>query len=171
MPATRRAILATGLLAAGANTSMKVVVDADRLTGTSPLNDLRSPDGLAWSGNYLYVQEDRSVPAGTAAGNFGSQEASIWKVDAITGTKQRWAQIDRTAVPTAYGQSDSAPTDIGSWESSGVFDVSAMYGASTGSYFLADVQAHSLTNGNIVGSHYLTEGGQIDLIQVAPPLV
>ncbi len=160
-----------GLLAAGANTSMKVVVDADRLTGTRPLNDLRNPDGLAWSGNYLYVQEDRSVPAGTAAGNFGSQEASIWKVDAITGTKQRWAQIDRTAVPTAYGQSDSAPTDIGNWESSGVFDVSAMYGASTGSYFLADVQAHSLTNGNIVGSHYLTEGGQIDLIKVAPPLV
>jgi len=160
-----------GLLATGANTSMKVVVDADRLTGTRPLNDLRNPDGLAWSGNFLYVQEDRSVPAGTAAGNFGSQEASIWKVDAITGTKQRWAQIDRTAVPTAYGQSDSAPTDIGNWESSGVFDVSAMYGASTGSYFLADVQAHSLTNGNIVGSHYLTEGGQIDLIQVAPPLV
>jgi|688.fasta_scaffold78282_3 hypothetical protein len=157
-----------GLLAAGANTSMKVLVDGDRLTGTSALNGLRNPDGLAWSGNSLYVQEDRSVPAGTAAGNFGSQEASIWKVDAITGTRQRWAQIDRSAVPTAYGQSDSVPTDIGNWESSGIFDVSAMYGASTGSYFLADVQAHSLTNGNLVGSQYLTEGGQIDLIRVAP---
>jgi hypothetical protein len=161
---------ANGLLASGANTSMKVLVDDDRLTGISALNGLRNPDGLAWSGNSLYVQEDRSVPAGTAAGNFGSQEASIWKVDAITGTRQRWAQIDRTAVPTAYGQSDSVPTDIGNWESSGIFDVSAMYGASAGSYFLADVQAHSITNGNLVGSQYLTEGGQIDLIGVAPTL-
>jgi hypothetical protein len=45
-----------------------------------------------------------------------------------------------------------------------------MYGASAGSYFLADVQAHSITNGNLVGSQYLTEGGQIDLIGVAPTL-
>jgi hypothetical protein len=43
-----------------------------------------------------------------------------------------------------------------------------MYGAPAGSFFLADVQAHSLNNGNLVGSQYLTEGGQIDLIQVAP---
>ena len=160
---------ANGLLASGANTSsLRVVVDGDRLTGTTRQTQLRNPDGLAWSGQNLYVQEDRSLPAGIADGNFGSQEASIWKVDAITGKKQRWAQIDRSAVPTAYGQSDSAPTDIGNWESSGVFDVSAMYGAQAGSYFLANVQAHSLSNGNLVGSHYLTEGGQIDLIRVIP---
>jgi hypothetical protein len=69
-------------------------------------------------------------------------------------------------VPTVYGQTDSAVTDIGNWESSGIHDVSSLYGASAGSYFLADVQAHSLTNGNIVGGHYLSEGGQIDLIKV-----
>jgi hypothetical protein len=108
------------------------------------------------------------LPAGTADGSFGSQEASIWKMDAVTGKKQRWAQIDRNAVPTAYGQSDSAPTDIGNWESSGVFDVSTLYGAATGSVFLANVQAHSIRDGNLVGSQYLTEGGQIDLIQVVP---
>ena len=158
-----------GLLATGPNTtSLRVVDDSDRLTGVSRQSHLRNPDGLAWSGQHLYVQEDRSLPNGTADGSFGSQEASIWKVDAVTGQKQRWAQIDRSAVPTAYGQSDSAPTDIGNWESSGVFDVSAMYGAPAGSFFLANVQAHSLNNGNLVGSHYLTEGGQIDLIQVMP---
>jgi hypothetical protein len=49
-----------------------------------------------------------------------------------------------------------------------VFDVSTLYGAAAGSVFLANVQAHSLNNGNLVGSQYLTEGGQIDLIQVGP---
>lgn len=156
-----------GLLASGANTSLRVVADADRLTGTTRQTGLRNPDGLAWSANgSLYVQEDRSLLGGTADGRFGSQEASIWKVDSITGDAVRWAQIDRSAVPTAYGQSDSLPTDIGNWESSGILDVSSLYGAAAGSYFLSDVQAHSITNGNIVGGHYLGEGGQINLIQV-----
>jgi len=160
-----------GLLASGANTSLRVVADADRLTGTARQGGIRNPDGLAWSANgSLYVQEDRSLLNGTADGRFGSQEASIWKVDSITGDAVRWAQIDRSAVPTAYGQSDSAPTDIGNWESSGILDVSSLYGAAAGSYFLSDVQAHSLTNGNIVGGHYLGEGGQINLIQVVPTI-
>ena len=148
-----------------------MVADADRLTGTARQGGIRNPDGLAWSANgSLYVQEDRSLLNGTADGRFGSQEASIWKVDSITGDAVRWAQIDRSAVPTAYGQSDSAPTDIGNWESSGILDVSSLYGAAAGSYFLSDVQAHSLTNGNIVGGHYLGEGGQINLIQVVPTI-
>lgn len=114
------------------------------------------------------MQEDRSLPNGTADGSFGSEEASIWKVDTITGASTRWSQIDRSSVPTVYGQSDSASSDIGNWESSGIIDVSSLYNAAAGSYFLADVQAHSLTNGNLVGAHYLSEGGQIDLIRVVP---
>jgi len=54
---------------------------------------------------------------------------------------------------------------VGNWESSGVIDVSALYGAAPGSYFLANVQAHSIKDGNIGGAGYLVEGGQIDLIQ------
>ena len=80
--------------------------------------------------------------------------------------RSRWAQIDRSAVPSSYGQSDSATSDIGNWESSGMLDVSSIYGSAPGRFFLSDVQAHSLTNGNLVGSHYLNEGGQINLIQV-----
>lgn len=156
-----------GQLASGADTSLRVVADADRLTGLARQGGIRNPDNLAWSANgNLYVQEDRSLPAGTADGSFGSEEASIWKLDPLTGASERWARIDRTAVPTSYGQSDSAPTDIGNWESSGVIDVSSLYGAAAGSHLLANVQAHSLTNGNLVGSHYLSEGGQIDLIRV-----
>lgn len=158
---------ADGQLAAGADTSLRVVADADRLTGLARQGGIRNPDNLAWSANgNLYVQEDRSLPAGSADGSFGSEEASIWKLDPLTGASERWARIDRSAVPAVYGQSDSAPSDIGNWESSGVIDVSSLYGAAAGSHFLANVQAHSLTNGNLVGSHYLSEGGQIDLIRV-----
>jgi len=156
-----------GLISTTGTASLRVISDADRLTGTARQGGIRNPDNLAWSGNgFIYVQEDRSLANGTADGSFGAEEASIWKVDSITGVSTRWAQIDRTAVPTVYGQTDSAVTDIGNWESSGIHDVSSLYGAAAGSYFLADVQAHSLTNGNIVGGHYLSEGGQIDLIKV-----
>ena len=113
-----------------------------------------------------------------ASGYFGQQEASIFKVsptakDRVTGQAviERWLQIDRTSVPTAYGQSDpksatSSAPDPGNWESSGIIDVSAIYGKAAGSMFLADVQAHSLTGGNLsTGSGYLVEGGQLNLIQ------
>lgn len=130
---------------------------------------IRNPDNLTWSRDgFIYVQEDRSVPSGF----FAQQEASIFKVNArakdpVTGQalSERWLQIDRTAVPTVYGQSDPNPADYGNWESSGIIDVSAIYGEAAGSLFLADVQAHNLVNGSIGGSGYLVQGGQLNLIQ------
>jgi hypothetical protein len=162
------AFASDGSLRTAANTSsLKVIVDADRLTGVARQSGVRNPDNLAWGRNgKLYLQEDRAVPGGTANGQFGSQETSIWEVDPITRTQQRWAQIDRSAVPSAYGQSDSQPTDIGNWESSGVIEVSPLFGAPAGTVFLTNVLAHSLTNGTIGGPSNLVEGGQIQLIQV-----
>lgn len=131
---------------------------------------IRNPDNLTWSGDgQIYVQEDRSVDR-----NFFAQtEASIWSVDptsvdVVTGqaTSERWAQIDRSAVPPT--QSDPNPADFGNWESSGIIDVSEFYSADAGTFFLADVQAHNLINGNIAGNGYLVQGGQLDLIQQQP---
>jgi hypothetical protein len=161
---------------------LKVVYDADLLT--DPTTGLRNPDNMTISANgYAYIQEDRANGGGTniSTGQFGTEEASIWKlaIDPITGNStgaaSRWAQIDRSSVPTSYGQTDANPvtsptdTDIGNWESSGIIDVSSLYGTAAGSMFIANVQAHSLRNGNLQGNGYLVEGGQIDLIQVALP--
>ncbi|MFM9090018.1 MAG: alkaline phosphatase PhoX, partial [Cyanobium sp.] len=145
------AFAAYGSLRTTANTSsLKVIGDADRLTGLARQGGVRNPDNIAWARNgKLYIQEDRAVPGGTADGQFGSQEASIWEVDPVTGATQRWAQVDRTAVPTAYGQSDSQPLDIGNWETSGIIEVSSLFGAPAGTLFLTTVMAHSLTNGSI----------------------
>jgi hypothetical protein len=173
---------AAGRIGAGSTTALKVIYDADRLA--VPATGIRSPDNLTWSKDgFIYVQEDRSVAASNFAPEFG--EASIWKVsstatDPVTGqaVSERWAQIDRTAVPTAYGQGDPRASDAGNWESSGIIDVSDIYGAPSGSVFLADVQAHSLSGGNLgnlVGPSsfpgYLVEGGQINLIQQLPALI
>jgi len=54
---------------------------------------------------------------------------------------------------------------VGNWESSGIIDLSTIYGAAPGSLFMANVQAHSLTNGNLIGSGYLVEGGQLLFVQ------
>ncbi|MEB3324642.1 MAG: alkaline phosphatase PhoX [Cyanobacteriota bacterium] len=149
--------------------ALRVIVDGDRLTGLARQNGVRNPDNIAWARNgNLYIQEDRSLPGGSAHGQFGVQEASIWEVDPLTGASQRWAQIDRSAVPLVYGQSDKLPIDIGNWESSGVIEVSHLFGAAPGTVFLSDVQAHSVTNGTLNGASYLVEGGQIQLIQVMP---
>ena len=172
------AFAANGNLSTSRASTLKIIYDADRLS--DPRTGLRNPDNMTWSHDgSLYLQEDRANGGGTdvAAGNFGTQEASIWRlnpsgrVDPVTGVpSERWAQIDRTAVPSAYGQSQAAYTGtdtngVGNWESSGIIDVSAIYGAAAGSYFLANVQAHSLGGGNIIGASYLAEGGSIDLIQ------
>ena len=178
-----------GLISSSNGTDLTVIYDADRQiaawdaafgitkNGIIDANEqaafgatiIRNPDGITWSEDgFIYAQEDRSV----AAGYFAQQEASVWKVDAsatdsVTGQalSERWLQIDRTAVPTPYGQTDPRTTDYGNWESSGIIDVSAIYGEAAGSMFLADVQAHSLTNGNIGGNGYLVQGGQLNLIQ------
>jgi hypothetical protein len=177
-----------GLIGSSNGTSLKVIYDGDReITRWDAANGnnnalideaeraafgatiIRNPDNLTWSKDgFIYVQEDRSVDKLF----FQTQEASVFKVsatakDSVTGqaVSERWLQIDRAAVPTVYGQSDSAPTDYGNWESSGIIDVSAIYGEAAGSMFLADVQAHSLSNGNLGGSGYLVEGGQLNLIQ------
>jgi hypothetical protein len=178
-----------GLIGSSNGTSLKVIYDGDRqiaawdaangTTKNGVIDDaeraafgatiIRNPDNLTWSKDgCIYVQEDKSV----SNAFFAQQEASIFKVsptatDSVTGqaVSERWLQIDRAAVPTVYGQSDSAPTDYGNWESSGIIDVSAIYGEAAGSMFLADVQAHSLSNGNLAGSGYLVEGGQLNLIQ------
>lgn len=188
-----RAFDSKGMIMPSNGTSLAVIYDGDRqvaawdaVNGNSNgvidaleqaafgATIIRNPDNLTWSKDgFIYVQEDRSV----SAGYFAQEEASIFKVsataiDPLTGQAraERWVQIDRTTVPTLYGQTDpraaGGPSpDPGNWESSGIIDVSSMYGEQAGSVFLATVQAHSLVDGNLSGNGYLVQGGQLNLIQ------
>lgn len=127
---------------------------------SDPDDGLRSPDNLTWSEDgYIYVQEDRSTAPSSLFGGTSGEEASIWRVNPFHGEMTRIAQIDRSAVPS--GQTDSDPTDIGNWETSGIIDVSDLFGAMPGySLFLVVAQAHSVRDGDI-STWGLAEGGQI----------
>jgi hypothetical protein len=144
---------------------------------------LRSPDNLDWADDgKIYINEDRSIAADQFAGT-GKIEASIFSIDPNAtnpaSTLTRIAQMDRSAVPA--GQTDSSPTDLGNWETSGILDISTLLGNNPGEVFVFDVQAHSLRDGSIITAtnvdgnndgtrtrqENLVEGGQLSLF-VAP---
>ena len=125
---------------------------------------LRSPDNLDWSASGpIYVQEDRAIDAFGATSGI---EASVWALDPATGLLARIALMDRTALPA--GQSDSDPGRIGAWESSGVLDVTGLFGDPPGlTLLLANVQAHSLEGEPLGGANHnsdLVQGGQMLLL-------
>jgi VCBS repeat-containing protein len=119
---------------------------------------IRNPDNIDWADDgYIYVQEDRSLASLFTSPTAANQnEASILRIDPATGAITRVAEINR-AVP--LGQVDSLPADKGNWETSGILDVSTLFGLPGGSLFLSAVQAHSINTGAA-----LSEGGQLVLL-------
>jgi serralysin len=144
---------------------------------------LRSPDNLDWADDgKIYLNEDRAISA-ALFGGAAKTEASIFRLDPNvkdpSSTLTRIAQVDRAAIPAS--QTDSAPTDVGNWETSGILDVSTLFGNKPGEVFLFDVQAHSLKGGSIISAsnadgngdgtktdaENLVEGGQLSFL-IAP---
>lgn len=136
---------------------------------TDAARGLRSPDNLDWSGDgFVYVNEDRSTDWDAAIG-VNSSDASIVRVSPETGLLLQIAEMDRTVLA---GSTDSCAGQLGCWESSGVLDVSTLFDLPLGSLLVADVQAHGLRDGPIGGDSFLSQGGQlllIDLTQVPEP--
>ncbi|WP_107667416.1 alkaline phosphatase PhoX [Cyanothece sp. BG0011] len=125
---------------------------------------LRSPDNLDWADDGLiYINEDRSV------GGFcltSGEEASIWQLNPTNGQLARIAQMDRSVVVPA-GVTDNDPNDCGDWESSGILDVTELFGSKE-RLFVLDVQAHSLRDG-VIASADLVQGGQLILMSESVP--
>ncbi len=125
---------------------------------------LRSPDNLVWAGDgAIYVQEDRATKLARFGAGSG-REASVWALDpAGVQPPVRIAVIDRRAVPA--GSTDSKAGERGAWESSGIVDVTQLFGAAPGEVLLlANVQAHGVTDGPIGGRQGLVEAGQLLLL-------
>ncbi len=143
-----------------------VLYDGDVAPGfAGPDFGLRSPDNLDWAddGN-IYIQEDRSIGAFCET---SGEEASIWKLDPSNGNQlTRIAQMDRSVVVPG-GVTDGDPTDCGDWESSGILDVTELFGSKE-RLFVLDVQAHSLRDG-IIASENLVQGGQLILMSESVP--
>jgi glycerophosphoryl diester phosphodiesterase len=152
---------------------------------------LRSPDNLDWADDgVIYVQEDKAEDD-TASGDevlFGDgaanpNEAGIVAINRkldgqgnLRGVQlQRVANIDRTVVlDGSIGNSANAIDRdagvAGEWESSGILDVSKLFGRSAGTLFLVTVQAHGIVdqesgspgnNNSRIEDDDLVEGGQL----------
>ncbi|NUN65071.1 hypothetical protein HCU40_09965 [Pseudanabaena biceps] len=128
----------------------------------------RSVDNLNWAGDgKIYLQED---PAFSGFAQTTKIANSIFSLDPTnanpSSTVTRVATVDRSAAGLPATQTDSAPTDLGSWETSGILDVSKLFGNQGGQILVFDTQAHSLKDGNIA-SQNLAEGGQLAFL-IAP---
>ncbi len=151
----------------GASGSLEILYDGD----ADAAQTLRSPDNLDWADDGLiYVQEDRAVDGIFGEGAVNPNEAGIVRIDpgVVGGAPVRIANIDRSAVPN--GQTDEDPEDIGDWESSGILDVSTLFGEDPGTLFIANVQAHGIDDQDRFVVHGeaaritdgdLKEGGQL----------
>ena len=110
---------------------------------------LRSPDNLTWAGaNKLVLQEDQATDW-TQGSNLN--EASIVELT-LDGIVRTIGTIDRSAT---NGFTDFDASILGAWETSGILDVSLLFGREMGSLFIGDVQAHGLQDPELV------EGGQL----------
>ncbi|MCA8882139.1 MAG: 5'-nucleotidase C-terminal domain-containing protein [Rhodobacteraceae bacterium] len=133
---------------------------------------LRSPDNLDWADDgMIYVQEDRAVGGLFGPNSANPNDASIIKIDPTSGAVTRVAEINQDETRGAVDENVAATgqQDIGNWETSGILDVSTLFGEAPGSLFLFDVQAHALDDQNRFANSAqprltdgdLKEGGQL----------
>ena len=102
------------------------MIDADA-GGYGNVGVIHQPDNVETTKDSVLVQED---PGGH---NQGATTARVWRYDLSDGTQEVVARVDQAQAP--------AGTALGAWESSGIVDVSSVFGAGS---FLVDVQAGSL---------------------------
>ena len=157
--------------------SVSILDDGD----DDPTRALRSPDNLDWADDSLiYVQEDEAEEQSLSGEPlFGEDaanpnEAGIVKIDPETGELTRVATIDRSAIldPTTSGM--PVDTDAGNpseWESSGILDVSSLFGAEPGSLFLGDISGprhrrpDRVNADSRINDGDLVEGGQLFILE------
>jgi len=147
---------------------------------------LRSPDNLDWADNGLiYIQEDEAEESSLdgeplfGPGATNQNEASIVELDPTTNAVRTVAIIDRSVVldGSLANPSDAVDVDAGfsgEWESSGIIDVSTLFGKNVGTLFLFNVQAHGIEDQDDfnptsrINDGDLVEGGQLLFLSFCP---
>jgi hypothetical protein len=142
--------------------TLSVVYNADAVVGAGGDTAL-SPDNLDASRRYLMVNEDGTTESRAVMAAKG-RDGSIWRFDLVKGpvgavgvdasTATRVAQLDPPG-------RDGVAVGPGVWETSGIIDAAAMFGADT---WLSDVQAHPPTTPP-VGPTVTVEDGQLFLLR------
>jgi hypothetical protein len=147
-------------------TSLSILIDGDPVAGQSnkDLALIHNPDNVETTGTSLMIQEDPGGQNQYAANDPAGTAARIWRYNLATGALSVVATVDQSLDPAA---------PLGSWESSGIVDASAMFGRGA---FLVNVQAHSIFVETAPGPDlqapvgpdwtYKREGGQMLLLRI-----
>jgi hypothetical protein len=141
--------------------TLSIVYNADTVVAAG--GDIAiSPDNLDVSRRYLMINEDGTTESRAVMAAKG-RDGSIWRFDMVKGpagavgvdasTATRVAQLDPPG-------RDGIPVGPGVWETSGIIDTSALFGADT---WLSDVQAHPPTTAP-GGTTVTVEDGQLFLM-------
>jgi hypothetical protein len=144
--------------------SFSILIDAD-LGGYNNFGVPHNVDNVGASVNSLMITEDPGGHNNFAPNTPGAPTARVWIYNFATGTLSVAAAVNQSADPAAL---------LGNWESSGVLDVSSVFGPGT---WLIDVQAHSIFvdsevrtvtgPGGATGTMlFKREGGQLLLLTV-----
>ena len=169
-------------------TSLSVFVEGDD-NPVKTLNEIHQPDNIETTQTGILVTEDpgssqQFTPAQIAADPDNATTARLWYVP-FSGTPEVVVKIDQSADETAADQDPpdvilpgsmlNSPGNWGAWETSGIVDASAAFGAGA---FLIDVQAHTFWVDSAPGpdtfidAHtdpdfsYRRVGGQLLLIRI-----
>jgi serralysin len=120
--------------------TLTIVYNADRVVAGGGDTAI-SPDNLDASGQYLMINEDGNTESRAVMAAKG-RDGSIWRFDLVKGPTGAvgvdGSKATRVAELNPPGR-DVIPVGPGVWETSGIIDVSALFGADT---WIADVQAH-----------------------------
>jgi serralysin len=150
------------------NPATKVTVLYDGTKDTSS-SRIRSPDNITWATDgSLWVNEDATYDFGTDP--FNKSDGRIIRIELTNGVANAilpTAEIVRSLFPSTTDTLSAK----GDWETSGILDVSSLFGAAPGTMLLTVVQAHGLRDG-LISSLDLAEGGQlllINAVQVPEP--
>ena len=121
-------------------TSLTILIDGDTSPVKSP-GAFHQPDNLESTVNGLLITEDPGSSQQFSPGDVDATTARLMHYRFATGALTVAARVDQSADegPTDV---DSAPAGrLGAWESSGVVDVSSVFGANS---FLITIQASTL---------------------------
>jgi hypothetical protein len=169
-------------------TSLSVFVEGDDAP-VKTLNEIHQPDNIETTQTGILVTEDpgssqQFTPAQQASDPANATTARLWYVP-FSGTPEVVVKIDQSTDETTPDQDPpdvitpgsmlNSPGNWGAWETSGIVDASAAFGAGA---FLIDVQAHTFWVDKADGPDtfidvntdpdftYKREGGQLLLIRI-----
>ena len=153
-------------------TSLTILIDGDTVPVKSP-GAVHQPDNLESTLNGLLITEDPGSSQQFNPGELNATTARLMHYSFATGLLSVAARVDQSADEGPTDVDSAAAGKLGAWESTGIVDVSSVFGADT---FLINVQAHTLWVEKAPGRDdvapagpdytFKREGGQLALLHL-----